>query len=76
MSSKTKEQLELELKEATRLVERLVDDHCSFFDLRKGGWVGGKYELESCREAMSRMQGVPHPGCPNCEARAFLAKGR
>ena len=53
-------------EEAVRLIQYLMDEGCSFMDRRKPG--------ETCREAQTRIQGVPCQGCANCEARDFLTR--
>ncbi len=50
---------------ALELLGSLVrEEPCSFASRLKDG--------ETCRDHMTRMQGVPHPGCTVCEARDFL----
>ena len=55
------------LNEAIRHIRGLVDgEFCPLFSNRKKG--------ETCRQAQSRIQGVPCAGCAQCEARDFLAR--
>jgi len=55
------------LQEALHHIDALIDgEYCSFSDRRKKG--------ETCREAQTRIQGVPCAGCASCEARAFLKR--
>jgi len=56
---KSVEQRALEL-----LGSLVLEEPCSFASRLKDG--------ETCRDHMTRMQGVPHPGCTVCQAREFL----
>jgi hypothetical protein len=62
-----REKLKEDLREAIRLIRMFVDgEYCTFHYDRKDG--------ETCKEAQSRKQGVPMPGCDQCQARDFLKK--
>lgn len=61
-----KRKLRGKLDEAVRHIKALMDEGCSFIDRCKPG--------ETCREAQTRIQGVPCSGCANCEAREFLKR--
>jgi hypothetical protein len=59
------------LQEAVKHLKRLTDrEPCSHIN----GRIGTRFESMTCRDYMTQMQGVPHPGCAICQAKEFLDK--
>ena len=55
------------LQEALQIISAFIDgEYCPLHTNRRDG--------ESCRDAFSRIQGVPCRGCNQCEAREFLRR--